>query len=145
MRARVRAAVAALRYEHDILAQSLRRGSTWTIGFVISNIANPLFAEIAIGAERDVSQVRLLKQRRVDGLILSLSTTVAELKRLDLPFVLLDRADARHPERELRALGPCKKRRDFCSQHWPASPRVEIVLPVEFRLGASCAPLRPTR
>jgi len=116
MRMRVREAVAQLNYEPDILAQSLRRGSTWTIGFVISNIANPLFAEIAIGAElalqkagysvlianslgapeRDVSQIGLLKQRRVDGLILSLSdeedpTTAAALKRLDKPFVLLDR------------------------------------------------------
>jgi len=83
MRMRVREAVAQLNYEPDILAQSLRRGSTWTIGFVISNIANPLFAEIAIGAElalqkagysvlianslgapeRDVSQIGLLKQR----------------------------------------------------------------------------------
>jgi LacI family transcriptional regulator len=54
-------------------------------------IANSLGA-----AERDVSQIRLLKQRRVDGFILSLAdeedpNTIAELKRLDRPFVLLDR------------------------------------------------------
>ena len=67
MRARVRAALAALRYEHDILAQSPRRGSTWTIGFVISNIANPLFAEIAVDAERDVSQIRLLNKAASTG------------------------------------------------------------------------------
>jgi len=117
MRKKVREAVETLHYEPDILAQSLRRGSSWTIGFVIANIANPLFAEIAIGAElalqkagyavlianslgaaeRDIRQIRLLKQRRVDGFILSLAdeedpATVAELKRLDRPFVLLDRA-----------------------------------------------------
>jgi LacI family transcriptional regulator len=47
-------------------------------------------------ADRDAAQLRLLRQRRVDGLILSLSDetdpkTIAQLKTLDCPFVLLDR------------------------------------------------------
>lgn len=116
MRERVQAAITALGYEPDILAQSLRRGSTRTIGFLVSDISNPLYSEIALGAERvlneagyamlitnsqgtadrDAVQLRLLNQRRVDGFILSLSDetdpkTIAQLKALDCPFVLLDR------------------------------------------------------
>jgi len=116
MRERVQAAIKALGYEPDILAQSLRRGSTRTIGFLVSDISNPLYSEIALGAERvlneagyamliansqgaadrDAVQLRLLSQRRVDGFILSLSDetdpkTIAQLKTLDCPFVLLDR------------------------------------------------------
>jgi len=116
MQARVLAAIAALNYEPDIRAQSLRSGSTRTVGFLVGDISNPLFSEIALGAEvalhaagramlitnsqgasdQDTIQLRLLRQRRVDGLILSLSDetdpeTMALLKAVDSPFVLLDR------------------------------------------------------
>lgn len=116
MRERVQAAVKALGYEPDILAQSLRRGSTRTVGFLIGDISNPLFAELALGAELalseadhamlivnslgaatdDAAQLRLLRQRRVDGFLLSLSDethpeTIAQLKSSDKPFVLIDR------------------------------------------------------
>lgn len=116
MRERVYAAVTELGYEPDILAQSLRRGLTTTIGFLVGDISNPLFSDIALGAERvlnaaghamliansqggadrDAVQLRLLRQRRVDGFILSLSDetdprTIEQLKTLDRPFVLLDR------------------------------------------------------
>lgn len=116
MRERVHAAVRALGYEPDILAQSMRRGSTRTIGFLVSDISNPLFSEIALGAEvtlnvaqhamviansqgtadHEAMQLKLLRQRRVDGFILSLSdetdaATAAWLRQIDRPFVLLDR------------------------------------------------------
>lgn len=116
MRLRVLRAVAELGYEPDLLASSLRRGSSRTLGFIVSDIVNPLFADIFTGAEqrlrergysvllaqsegdpaRDVESARLLRRRRVDGLILSLADetspeTAAELQRLDLPVVLLDR------------------------------------------------------
>lgn len=116
MRERVQAAVKALGYEPDILAQSLRRGSTRTVGFLIGDISNPLSAQIALGAELelqerdhatlmvnsldaatdDAAQLRLLRQRRVDGFLLSLSdetdpATLVQLKTLDKPFVLIDR------------------------------------------------------
>ncbi len=116
MRKRVLAAVAELGYEPDLLASSLRRGSTHTVGFLVTDIANPLFADIAKGAERHLQQagyslvlmnsegdplrdergVRLLAQRRVDGLILSVSDeTSGELGRtlraLETPVVFLDR------------------------------------------------------
>lgn len=116
MRERVQAAVKALGYEPDILAQSLRSGSTRTVGFLIGDISNPLFAEIALGAELalhearhamlivnslgaatdDAAQLRLLRQRRVDGFLLSLSDethpeTIQQLNTAGKPFVLIDR------------------------------------------------------
>lgn len=116
MRQRVLEAVADLGYERDLLAQGLRKGSTTTVGFLVADISNPLFADIALAAEQrlaedghavlianslgttagDAQQLRLLQQRRVDGFILSLSAesdeaTAAQLRRLNRPFVLLDR------------------------------------------------------
>jgi len=94
MRERVMAAVDQLGYQPDMLAQSLRWKATRTIGFVVGDISNPLLAEIAMGAETalrargysmlltnsendpelDDRHVRLLEQRRVDGLLLSLAS-----------------------------------------------------------------------
>jgi LacI family transcriptional regulator len=116
MRERVMEAVERLGYEPDLLAQSLRRKATRSVGFVVGDISNPLLAEITLGAETtlreagysmlltnsendpalDASHVRLLMQRRVDGLMLSLASedhheTVAMLAQLDAPIVLIDR------------------------------------------------------
>lgn len=115
MKERVLAAVEALGYEPNILAQGLRRGSTQTIGLVVPDISNPLFSELVLHAENtlndagyalliansqgipdsDRMHLRLLRQR-VDGFLLSLSDetdreTISALKQLDKPFVLLDR------------------------------------------------------
>lgn len=109
-------AIHAVGYEPNLLASSLRRGSTKTIGFLASDISNPLFAEIALGAERrlddagytmvlansegsgvrDEEMIRLFRWRRTDGLILSVSDerrqgTLTELARLGEPIVLIDR------------------------------------------------------
>lgn len=116
MRARVMAAVEELDYEPDLLASSLRRGSTRTVGFIVADIVNPLFATMLKGAERrlreagysvliahseadpdrDVESARLFRRRRVDGLLLSMTDesrreTLQELELLDVPVVLLDR------------------------------------------------------
>ena len=116
MKKRVRDAARTLGYEPDIVAQSMRKGSTRTIGFLVSDISNPLFSQIALGVEmalngegyamliansqgnphHDTKRIRLLRQRRVDGFILSLADEenpagIALLKALDRPFVLLDR------------------------------------------------------
>ena len=116
MRDRVLAAVDELGYEPDILAQSLRRKETRTIGFVVGDISNPLFAQIALGAEgtlrengysmlltnsendprRDAGHVSLLRQRRVDGLLLSTASEdspelFAALEGFEGPVVLIDR------------------------------------------------------
>jgi len=116
MRDRVMAAVDQLGYQPDLLAQSLRRRATLSVGFVVGDIANPLLAEIVKGAEttlheagysmllansendptRDTDHVRLFEQRRVDGLLLSLASEdngeLAELLgALETPSVLVDR------------------------------------------------------
>lgn len=121
MRARVNAAITELGYEPDLVASSLRRGSTKTIGFMVSDISNPLFAEMLRGTERvlraegyfallahsqgvperDTENIRLLSRRRVDGLILSIADetrreTINELTRRDIPIVLLDRDASVH-------------------------------------------------
>lgn len=121
LRERVLTAAAELGYEPNLLAQGLRRGATSSVGFVMRDISSPLFSEIALGAEvalreagysmlltnsegrpeLDLAHIRLLRQRRVDGLLLSLADeghepTLAELERLRLPVVLIDR-EVPHP------------------------------------------------
>jgi LacI family transcriptional regulator len=116
MRERVMAAVDRLGYEPDLLAQSMRRRATQTVGFVVGDISNPLLAEIVLGAETtlreagysmlltnsendpslDARHTRLLVQRRVDGLLLSLASeddaeTVRTLEHVEAPIVLIDR------------------------------------------------------
>jgi LacI family transcriptional regulator len=116
MRDRVLAAVGQLGYEPDFLAQSLRRGATLSVGFVVGDISNPLIADIASGAEQalresgysmlvmnsendprlDAAHVRFFESRRVDGLILSLASerapeTLQALEDCKLPLVLVDR------------------------------------------------------
>lgn len=116
LRARVLAAVEACDYKPDLMAAGLRRGISRTIGVVVSDIVNPLFAEIVEGLEehlrghgywvvlthshgdpdRDVESIGLLQQRRVDGLVLSVADEtqprlVDVLRRLPVPVVLLDR------------------------------------------------------
>lgn len=116
MRERVLSAVGALGYEPDFLAQSLRRGATLSVGFVVGDITNPLMADIASGAESvlraagysmlvmnsenepelDAAHIRFFQSRRVDGMILSLAserkrTTLDVLARLETPTVVIDR------------------------------------------------------
>ena len=115
MRDRVMAAVEELGYEPNMLAGMLRRGATQTVGFVVGDISNPLLAQIALGAEialraagyatlltnsgeanMDATHIRLLQQRRVDGLLLSVSDetskdTIDALQRTATPSVLIDR------------------------------------------------------
>jgi LacI family transcriptional regulator len=116
MRERVNRAVAELGYAPDMLAQSLRRRATLTIGFVAGDISNPLMAAIVKGAEGelrragysmllansegepqlDADHVRLFEQRRVDGLMLSVARedhgdTLAALAATDVPRVVVDR------------------------------------------------------
>ncbi|MBA2557101.1 MAG: LacI family DNA-binding transcriptional regulator [Chloroflexi bacterium] len=116
MRDRVLAAVAELGYEPDFLAQSLRRGATLSVGFVVGDISNPLMADIASGAESvlrgagysmllmnsendpalDAAHIRFFQSRRVDGMVLSLASerkrgTIDLLAQLEAPVVVVDR------------------------------------------------------
>jgi LacI family transcriptional regulator len=116
MRDRVLAAVAELEYEPDFLAQSLRRGQTLSVGFVLGDISNPLLSDFVLGAETelrkagyslllmnsendpelDVRSIAFFHKRRVDGMLLS---TVGEsapdllhaLRQVHVPVVLVDR------------------------------------------------------
>jgi LacI family transcriptional regulator len=116
MRLRVLAAVTELEYEPDFVAQSLRRGLTLSVGFILGDISNPLLAEVVLGAETklrhsgysmllmssendpelDVRSVRFFDTRRVDGMILSIVDETNErlleaLRQVMVPVVLVDR------------------------------------------------------
>ena len=116
MRERVLAAVHELGYEPDFLAQSLRRGSTRSVGFVVGDITNPVMANLALGAEDvlraagysmllmnsggepdlDEAHIRFFLSRRVDGMLLSLASekrraTLDLLAQAQVPVVVLDR------------------------------------------------------
>lgn len=117
MRERVLSAVRRLEYEPDFLAQSLRRGQTLSVGFVLADISNPLMADIVLGAEAmlraagytlllmnsendaalDSAHVRFFQSRRVDGMMLSLASetdplTLDTIAQAEGPCVLVDRA-----------------------------------------------------
>ena len=122
MRARVLKSIAELGYEPNLLASSLRRGTSHTVGFIVADIANPIFAEIVGGAQsildeagyatlltnsegnadRDEEMLRVLRRRQVDGLIVSIADetragTLVELNRFEGPYVLLDRSIRKLP------------------------------------------------
>jgi LacI family transcriptional regulator len=113
---RVTIAVQELGYQPNALGQMLRRGATRIVGFSIGDISNPLFAQIALGAEatlaqhgyslvlsnshgeqgRELANLEMLENRRVDGLLLSVTTETDErllqqLARFDGPLVAIDR------------------------------------------------------
>ena len=116
MKVRVLDAVAQLEYEPDFLAQSLRRGQTLSVGFVLADISNPLMADIVLGAEAvlrtagyslvlmnsendetlDAAHIRFFQSRRVDGMILSLASetheaTLEAIASVGVPLVVVDR------------------------------------------------------
>src|SRR5271154_6887264 len=87
MKKRVNDAARALGYEPNIVAQSMRKGSTQTIGFLVADVSNPLFSQMALGVEvaldgerypmltatsqgnthQDAGRFQLLRQLWVDG------------------------------------------------------------------------------
>lgn len=118
-RTAVLAAVAKLGYELNIAAQSMRTRSKKAVGFMVTDISNPLFGQISRSAETVLAEhgyslvlantddrinreIELLQQffrLRTDGVLLSLSDEtnpdlLRALGRLDIPAVLLDREPA---------------------------------------------------
>jgi LacI family transcriptional regulator len=116
LRERVLAAVEESGYKPDLLAAGLRRGSSRTVGVIVSDIINPLLAEVVDALEvklrahgysvllanshgdpaRDVESVGLLRQHRTSGLIAMVvdetqPELVEALRTLPVPVVLLDR------------------------------------------------------
>jgi len=114
-RLRVQQAIEELRYVPSALARSLKSNRTHTVGMMIPNSSNPYFAEIIRGVEhhcyaagyslvlcnsnddpeRQAAHLRVLAERRVDGLVLVASGDDAQIARacadLRLPLVLVDR------------------------------------------------------
>jgi LacI family transcriptional regulator len=116
MSEKVMRAVEELDYQPDILAQSLRRRETLSVGFVVGDISNPLISEIVTGVEStlhtngysmlltnslgdpllEAAHISLLSQRRVDGLVISVldethPDPLGKLRELEIPVVVLDR------------------------------------------------------
>src|SRR4029453_6198854 len=114
---RVLEAIEQLRYRRDGVARSLRRARPSTIGVIISDIANPFFADLVRGIEdgsygreegfnlilcntdEDVLRERIsldvLQERRVEGPILvpagSNEEHIREIADAGLPIVFADR------------------------------------------------------
>ncbi len=115
LRARVQAALEELDYRPNILARSLRRGETKTIGLVVPDNSNPFFAEIARTVEdlgfatgysvilcnsddnlaKEAAYIEVLIAKQVDGVVFIASGSsqehLAELSRQDIPYVVVDR------------------------------------------------------
>ena len=90
---RVEDAIRTLNYRPHGIARSLRRSRTGTIGVMISDIANPFFADLVLGVEdvvhrdaggynfilcnteenreKECMYFDVLSQKRIDGLILA--------------------------------------------------------------------------
>ncbi|KDP84758.1 LacI family DNA-binding transcriptional regulator [Cupriavidus basilensis] len=116
LRARVHAAVEALNYEPSFAARHLRTGRSKTVGYLVSNIGNPLLAahfsevekhmqaagySMLVGntldqPQRDRELVALFESRRLEGIIAAPSLESADpanslFSGCGLPVVILDR------------------------------------------------------
>jgi LacI family transcriptional regulator, galactose operon repressor len=122
-RQRVLAAIRELEYRPNVAARSLRTAKARTVGLVIPDFANPVYAEIITGAESaalarghvlvtgssssaDAGTERyldLLGQGRVDGLLLAgapiTKAELAVLSTLRLPWMLVNRHGGRAGQR----------------------------------------------
>jgi LacI family transcriptional regulator len=117
LRKRVEAAIRKLNYRPNLIARSLAKQRTHTIGMIVPDIANPFFPMVVRGAEdaaqkhgynlllcnsddslaKEENSVELLLSKRVDGILL---TKAAEdfrpslrqmIKEVNIPFVLVMR------------------------------------------------------
>ncbi len=112
--AAVRDAVDALNYRPSGIARSLKLRTTWTLGLIVTDVQNPFFPEVVRAVEdiawasgfaillcnaagdpdRESGYLRLLEERRVDGMIVAAShVTVAHaasLARTNVPVVLVN-------------------------------------------------------
>ncbi len=115
-RRRVRAVVARLRYQPNLVARGLKSRVTHTIGLIVPDISNPFYPAIARGIEdvandaglavllcntyedlaKERSYLTLLRKRMVDGLIFATVSAntghLRMLRRQGVPVVLIARA-----------------------------------------------------
>jgi LacI family transcriptional regulator len=110
---RVLRRAAELNYEVDWVARSLKAGQTYLVGLVIPDLMQSFFSEIATAvaarlapagyhlvishtkedAKEEAANIRLLSSRKVDGLIIASAQRDGRgLEKLDVPYVLIDRA-----------------------------------------------------
>jgi LacI family transcriptional regulator len=111
----VEKSIAALGYQPDTLARSLRTKRTNTIAFFVNDISNVAFSTIAKGIHEELEKhgyslllyntgdtrveekiLESYKIRKVDGMIISLQTErnshfVEQILESGIPFILLDR------------------------------------------------------
>lgn len=116
-RERIKAAIEELGFSPSGIARGLTNKHTRMIGFVVSDLLNPFVPEVVRGAQdiadeleyctliyntdgngqREVRALKLLYERRVDGLIITPPETkegnqyILELHKLGLPIVLIGR------------------------------------------------------
>ncbi len=112
---RVMEAVASVGYRPHAIAASLRTRRSSTVGVLIPDLTNPLFAQIVRGIEdglgaagytavlgnsdnepaRERTLLQRMRERRVDGLILATAhredALIAECRAEDMPLVLVNR------------------------------------------------------
>ena len=113
-RVKVEAAIAALGYYPNELARSLRLQQSSTIGIIIPNITNPVFAEIAHSIEsvctqegflvllcnserqpeREARFIQMLRAKQVDGVVITPHADplrlIAPLQQARIPVVVLE-------------------------------------------------------
>lgn len=118
---RVLRAAAALGYEPNPIARSLRTSKTHTVGMFIPDLSNPLFSSMVRGVdrvlsaegyallladtdnsvEREGSLYAALRGRQVDGLVIATaqedSAMIGRVIADRVPFVLVNRVSAAHP------------------------------------------------
>lgn len=114
-RTRVEQAMQVLGYHPNVLARSLRRGKTQTIGVILPDNANPYFAEVARGIEdtsfsqgysvvlcnsdnnleKEHLYTNVLIEKQVDGIIFVAAglseENINNLQKRGVPSVLVDR------------------------------------------------------
>ena len=117
LRERVEQAIRKLNYRPNLIARSLAKQRTHTIGMIVPDIANPFFPMVVRGAEdaaqkhgynlllcnsddtleKEQTQIELLLSKRVDGILLTkaagdLSPALRQMiKEVNIPFVLVMR------------------------------------------------------
>ncbi len=113
-RSKVLSAASELNYEPNIIARSLSKNKTFTIGVILEDILNPFFSAVAKGIETalrasgysmiltssdfdhesEVKLTRMLIQYKVDGILLTPvkhnSETVSLLKERGVPFFIMN-------------------------------------------------------
>jgi LacI family transcriptional regulator len=117
LRERVEAAIRKLNYRPNLIARSLAKQRTHTIGMIVPDIANPFFPMVVRGAEdaaqkhgynlllcnsddslaKEETAVELLLSKRVDGILLTKAaedfrpSLMQMIKEVNIPFVLVMR------------------------------------------------------